>query len=79
MWHSHTVIIYTDGLMERRDQAIQESLELLRARAAQFERASLAELVDQLVAGRDYPGSTDDDVAVLAARWHLSTVTPAVN
>ena len=65
-----TVIIYTDGLVERRDQAIHESLELLCGRAAQLEKSdSVKELVDHLVASRDYSGSTGDDIAVLAARW----------
>lgn len=68
-----TIIIYTDGLVERRDQVIQESLELLSVRASQLARAPLAQLVDRLVAGRDCRGSTGDDIAVLAARWLLPT------
>jgi Stage II sporulation protein E (SpoIIE) len=67
-----TVVIYTDGLVERRDQAIHESLEMLSARAAQLTNMRLKEVVDSLVASRDYSGSTGDDVAVLAARWQLS-------
>ena len=66
-----TLIIHTDGLVERRDQAIQESIELLTARAAPYAKASLTELVDHLVTARDHPASTGDDVAVLAARWQL--------
>jgi serine phosphatase RsbU (regulator of sigma subunit) len=66
-----TLIIHTDGLVERRDQGIQESMELLAARAAPYAKASLAELVDHLLATRDHPASTGDDVAVLAARWQL--------
>lgn len=66
-----TLIIYTDGLVERRDQAIGESIELLAARAAPHAKASLTELVDVLVTARDHPASTGDDVAVLAARWQL--------
>jgi len=68
-----TVIIFTDGLVERRDQAIGESLESLCARAALHERTALTELVDELLTIRDHPFSTGDDVALLAARWQSAT------
>lgn len=64
-----TVVIYTDGLVERRDQAIQESLVLLSARAREMAGAPLAQLIDHMITGRDPSGSIGDDVAVLAARW----------
>lgn len=66
-----TVLIFTDGLVERRDQVIDEGLELLCARAAEHDKTTLAELIDELLTIRDHPSSTGDDVAVLAARWQL--------
>lgn len=62
------VLIYTDGLIERRDQGIDESLEVLRAGGAKWARHTIEELVNGLVALRDHPLSTGDDVAILAAR-----------
>lgn len=64
-----TVVIYTDGLVERRDQTIEESLELLASRAAGRRSDSVVDLIDQLVAESHHPLSTGDDIAVLAARW----------
>jgi hypothetical protein len=63
------VFLYTDGLIERRDRDIGESLDSLVAGAVQYSRRSIDELIDDMVKERDHPSSTGDDVAILAARW----------
>ena len=63
-----TLLAYTDGLIERRDEALDAGLERLR-KAATAPSASLeglvARLVDELSAGEH-----DDDTTVLAVRWN---------
>jgi Stage II sporulation protein E (SpoIIE) len=63
-----TVLLYTDGLVERRDRSIEDSLEALVA-SVRHPHSSLAELVDEAAGQKDHPFSTGDDVAILAARW----------
>ncbi len=63
------VLLYTDGLVERRDEPIDVSLGRLTARVAGSVRGSSALLIDDLVARFDPSGATGDDIAVLAARW----------
>ena len=63
------VLLYTDGLVERRDLDIEESLELLAARAVQHADRSIDELIDGMLTELDHPLSTGDDVAILGARW----------
>ncbi|ABS03494.1 SpoIIE family protein phosphatase [Kineococcus radiotolerans] len=66
-----TVLLYTDGLVERRDQPLQEGLEELQAvledLAAQDH--DLDTLVDRVLA-RMLPPTPEDDVAVVAVRLH---------
>jgi GAF domain-containing protein/anti-sigma regulatory factor (Ser/Thr protein kinase) len=59
------VVIYTDGLVERRTEPIDAGLERLRGLAADAEDvdAVCGDVVDRLVSGEP-----DDDVAVVAAR-----------
>ena len=70
-----TVILYTDGLVERRDQPLQEGLEKLQAvledlAAAESDGpADLDTLVDRMLA-RMLPAVPEDDVAVVAVRLH---------
>ena len=64
-----TVLIYTDGLVERRDESIDESLQKLTDRVTENTWTSPAQLIDSLLAGRETDESTGDDTAVLAARW----------
>jgi anti-sigma regulatory factor (Ser/Thr protein kinase) len=77
-----TVLLYTDGLVERRGESIELGLERLRALAAgpRDVAALCAALVERLV-----PEAPDDDIAFIAVRVpplgdHLTTrwpVTPA--
>lgn len=61
-----TLLLFTDGLVERRDQDIDTGLGDLAARAARLAGAPLEELCDALIgrSGKVF----DDDVALLALR-----------
>jgi serine phosphatase RsbU (regulator of sigma subunit) len=66
-----TVLLYTDGLVERRDQSLQQGLErlvdVLTDLAAQD--VDLDTLVDGVLE-RMLPATPEDDVAVVAVRLH---------
>jgi anti-sigma regulatory factor (Ser/Thr protein kinase) len=73
-----TVVLYTDGLVERRGESIEVGLERLRGLAAGMHdvEALCATLVERLV-----PEAPDDDIAFIAARVpplgdHLATRWP---
>jgi len=63
-----TLLLYTDGLVERRDDDLDSGIERVRGKASALAGASLAEALDDLVAAAGGPGA--DDVAVLAVRFH---------
>ncbi|NNH22164.1 PP2C family protein-serine/threonine phosphatase [Pseudokineococcus marinus] len=70
-----TLVLYTDGLVERRDQPLSTGLETLRTTAARHADLPLPAFVDALLAhdtrtGRGTGRPHDDDVAVLAVRMH---------
>ena len=66
-----TLLLYTDGLVERRDDAsLNDGLHRLAAAAARHRGAPVSELVDALLADL-VDGSGSDDIAVLAARRTL--------
>ena len=69
-----TVVLYTDGLVERRGEDLDAGIESLRSLSSQL-TGSLADAPEALVAGR-LPEGPDDDVAVLVARVDLAG-TPA--
>ncbi|WP_244928132.1 SpoIIE family protein phosphatase [Nocardioides sp. W7] len=64
-----TVLLYTDGLVERRGQSLDEGIDAMRALLAELVRAGvgLEELCDGLIRGL-LPESPDDDVALVAVR-----------
>lgn len=62
-----TVLLYSDGLIERREQSIEEGLERLVATAERLGSGDLEALCDGLL---DQAGLRQDDVAVLALRAH---------
>jgi serine phosphatase RsbU (regulator of sigma subunit) len=66
-----TLLLYTDGLVERRDEDIDESLRRL-TRLRLSPRDSLDKIVDDVLA-QLMSGPAEDDVAVLAARVHRLT------
>ena len=63
-----TVLFYTDGLVERRGQSLDEGLALLRDTLGELSSLSLDQLCDQLLARLG--GQADDDVALVAVRLH---------
>ncbi|MCU1676040.1 MAG: Serine phosphatase RsbU, regulator of sigma subunit [Frankiales bacterium] len=62
-----TLILYTDGLVERRDSPIQEGLARLEDALSAMVHLPLEELCTELVA-RLLPDNADDDVALVAVR-----------
>jgi serine phosphatase RsbU (regulator of sigma subunit) len=63
-----TVLLFTDGLVERRGADLDDGLAWLRDVAAELAALPLPELVDTLL-GR-LPGAVEDDVVLLALRTH---------
>ncbi|WP_245886872.1 SpoIIE family protein phosphatase [Kineococcus xinjiangensis] len=64
-----TVLLYTDGLIERRGQSLDEGLERLVGVLADLAGADLDGLCDGILE-RMLPASLDDDVALVAVRLH---------
>jgi PAS domain S-box-containing protein len=64
-----TVLLYTDGLVERRDQDLDEGLALLRDTLGELAHLPLEDLCEALLQ-RMVPGDPDDDVALVAVRLH---------
>ncbi|GAB7192955.1 hypothetical protein NUM3379_36640 [Kineococcus sp. NUM-3379] len=60
-----TLLLYTDGLVERRDVSMDERIDVLRAALAELAHLPLDELCDALLV-RMLPEGSDDDVAVVA-------------
>jgi stage II sporulation SpoE-like protein/GAF domain-containing protein len=69
----NTLLLFTDGLVERRDQDIDTGLSDLAEQAARLARAPLEDLCDALISRS--PKVFDDDVAVLALRTPLDGST----
>jgi serine phosphatase RsbU (regulator of sigma subunit) len=66
-----TVLLYTDGLIEARDQPIEEGLQRLQQTLTDLAADDLwlDDLVDQLLE-RMLPPQPEDDVALVAVRLH---------
>jgi serine phosphatase RsbU (regulator of sigma subunit) len=62
-----TLLAFTDGLVERRGEHLQTSLERLRNSALRA-RLTLPELLDKLVADLT-AGEAKDDIAIVGLRW----------
>ncbi|SDO61051.1 GAF domain-containing protein [Klenkia soli] len=63
-----TVVLYTDGLVERRGVDLDTAVDHLAQRLAALAPLPLEDLLDELLAELS-PGA-DDDIAILAARFH---------
>jgi hypothetical protein len=63
------VLLYTDGLVERRDQDLDAGLARLQRTLEELAGRELDELCDELLA-RMLPGAPEDDVAIVAVRLH---------
>ncbi|MGY1746275.1 SpoIIE family protein phosphatase [Blastococcus sp. SYSU D00695] len=64
-----TVLLYTDGLVEARDQVLDDGIAALREALVDLADRPLAELCDGLLA-RLRPHGVADDVALVAVRLH---------
>jgi PAS domain S-box-containing protein len=64
-----TVLLYTDGLIERRDSDLDAGLDRLRKHLAELADLPLQQLCDELIR-RLVDGKPDDDVALVAVRLH---------
>jgi serine phosphatase RsbU (regulator of sigma subunit) len=64
-----TVLLYTDGLIERRSADLDDGLQRLRAAAAGLADRPLPELCDRLIAEL-VETTPEDDVALVAIRLH---------
>ncbi|SCE66633.1 SpoIIE family protein phosphatase [Micromonospora mirobrigensis] len=62
-----TLLLYTDGLVERRDRPLDEGLEELVDRLTGGDRLTVDELCDRLVTAVH---NREDDIALLAVRAH---------
>jgi serine phosphatase RsbU (regulator of sigma subunit) len=62
-----TVLLYTDGLVERRDQLFDTGIERLAALLPELGDLPTAQLADELLA-RLLPARAEDDVALIAVR-----------
>jgi len=65
-----TLLLYTDGLVERRDQVFDEGVELLGHALADLRDRPVEQLCDELL-GRLLPDRAEDDVALVAVRLRL--------
>jgi serine phosphatase RsbU (regulator of sigma subunit) len=64
-----TVLLYTDGLVERRDADLDTGLDRLRTHLAELAGLPLQQLCDELI-NRLVAGKPEDDVALVAVRLH---------
>jgi serine phosphatase RsbU (regulator of sigma subunit) len=64
-----TVLLYTDGLIERRDADLDAGMVRLRDLLVELAHLPLEELLDELL-DRLVDGHPDDDVALVAVRLH---------
>lgn len=72
-----TVVLYTDGLVERRDEPLDTSLGRLVSDIASAPSTAPNALVDHVLEARQRLGPTTDDVAVVAARLTTAPDAPA--
>jgi len=64
-----TVLLYTDGLVERRGRSLDEGLSALRDTLVEIGRRPLEELCDEVLR-RLVPDRREDDIAIAAVRLH---------
>ena len=64
-----TVLLYTDGLVERRDSPLDHGLARLRQALSALSPLPLDRLCDELIA-RIVPADADDDIALVAVRTY---------
>lgn len=64
-----TLLLYTDGLIERRDESLDRGVRRLAAAVERFAELPLQAMCDRLLAEL-LPEDNDDDVALVALRLH---------
>ncbi|HEY7478776.1 MAG TPA: SpoIIE family protein phosphatase [Actinomycetota bacterium] len=74
-----TVILYTDGLIERRGESLDAGLARLAEVAGRFSNRGPDMMAEHLVQALLPEGSTQDDVAVLCLRFEPADVVPPVD
>ena len=65
---SATLLMYTDGLVERRTERIEAGLNRLAGTALQYRTLRLETQINKIVEEMTRPGS-EDDAALLGIRW----------
>ncbi|TFV65368.1 UNVERIFIED_ORG: GAF domain-containing protein [Bacillus sp. AZ43] len=70
-----TLLLYTDGLVERRDQVFDDGVALLGAALADLRDRPVEELSDALLR-RMGAGDAEDDIALVAVRPRPGSVSP---
>jgi serine phosphatase RsbU (regulator of sigma subunit)/anti-sigma regulatory factor (Ser/Thr protein kinase) len=68
MWPGATLLLYTDGLVERRRESIQLGLDRLRREAAAYDGPDVDGLCDHLISSLIQGDHVADDIALLAMR-----------
>ncbi len=68
MWVGSTLLLYTDGLVERRHESIQRGLDRLAMEAVGHEDADVDELCDAILSSLIETDHVADDIALLAMR-----------
>jgi hypothetical protein len=63
-----TLLAFTDGLIERRGQSIDEGMERLRSAAVVRPGVPLDRLLSEILSEM-MPDGSDDDIAILGVRW----------
>jgi serine phosphatase RsbU (regulator of sigma subunit) len=66
-----TILLYTDGLFERRGESVDVGHERLRSRAEQVSAGGLEVTVTSLLAAMS-DGASSDDTAILGVRWRTT-------
>ena len=68
MWPGATLLLYTDGLVERREESIQVGLDRLLRVAAGHESSDVDALCDHILASLIESDHVSDDIALVAMR-----------
>jgi serine phosphatase RsbU (regulator of sigma subunit) len=63
-----TLVMYTDGLIERREEDIDVGLRRLAAAVRQLRHLPTEELADELLAAMANPAGQEDDVSLMVVR-----------
>jgi serine phosphatase RsbU (regulator of sigma subunit)/anti-sigma regulatory factor (Ser/Thr protein kinase) len=68
LWPGATLLLYTDGLIERRRESIEVGMDRLQRVATDYEGSDVDQLCDHVVSSLIEPGRVADDIALVAMR-----------